>query len=113
MLNFVEVVIAFPSPHCDTNVESTAATSESSASTVGICGHMLEIWTTPARLRAARDIAMDVSVVLLMFEEGSRQCLGFRGWPRPFSVTSGACTVKVSLWDMWKMATYMVFLLTG
>ena len=113
MSTFVPVVIALTSSQCDTNVESTAAASESSASTAGICGHMLEIWTTIALLRAARDIAMDVNVALLMFEEGSRQRLGFGGWPRPVSVTSGACTVKDSLWDMWEMATYTVFLLTG
>jgi hypothetical protein len=61
---FVHTVVALPSPHCDTKLESTAAASESSASTLVDIGSMLEICTTLARFRAARDIATDVSVVL-------------------------------------------------
>jgi hypothetical protein len=41
--SFVEIDILFSSLHCDTKVESTATASESFASTVGGCGHMLEI----------------------------------------------------------------------
>ena len=66
MFSFVEGVVAFSSPHCDTKLQSTAAASESSASTLHGCGNMLEKWTTLARFRAARDIAIDVSVALPM-----------------------------------------------
>ena len=66
MSSFVDFGIAFSSPQCATKFESTATASESSASTVGVCGQRLEIWTTLARLRAARDIAIDVSVASLM-----------------------------------------------
>ena len=66
MSTLAEVGIALPSTHCDNKFESTAVASKSSASTVGVSRHMLEIWTTLARLRAARDIAIDVSVASLM-----------------------------------------------
>jgi hypothetical protein len=76
---FEEVGFAPSSRHCSTIFHSAATASESSASTVGVCGHTLEIWATLACLRASRDITMDVTVALLMFEEGSTPVLGFRG----------------------------------
>jgi hypothetical protein len=70
-------------------------------------------WTTLARLRAARDIALDVSDALQMC--GRMFNAGLRVWKytSTFSVIFEACTVQAAPWDTWEMIVYMTFLLSG
>ena len=63
---FVDGIVAFDSPHCNTKLESTAAASESSASTLRGCCDVSAKWTTLACFRVARDTAMLLSVALSM-----------------------------------------------
>ena len=113
MFGLVDDVVAFSSPHRDTRFESTAAASESSASTLHSCGRMLAKWTTLARFCAARDIALDVSDAPQMCRRMFNATLRVSSVSSTFSVIFGACTVQVTLWDMWEMVIYMPFLLWG
>ena len=93
MFGFVDDVVACSSPHCDTRFDSTAAASESSASTTHGSGSMLAKWTTRARFRAARDIAFDATDALRMCATLVNAAL------RVWSITTifEACTVQVTL----------------
>ena len=58
VLGFLDGIVAFFSLHSNTKVDSTAAASESSASTRCWCCNVSIKRTTLAGFRAARDIAM-------------------------------------------------------
>lgn len=93
VFSFVDDVVACSSPHCDTRFESTAAASESSASTTHGSGSILAKWTTLAHFRAARDIAFDVSDALRLCPALFNAAL--RVWS--IATTFEACTVQVTL----------------